>query len=120
MKFTKHNLGANADLTVQGPHVPIKIRDTGQGAVAVTLRMSEGTVIHFPNQQGNELTTSVLMPKGRYDVVVVASIVPMPGLGKSYKTVIALGGVKVLSASGSMAVGAASENDLASFVLVVQ
>jgi hypothetical protein len=119
MNFTKHNLDPNTVLSVSGPHVPFKIRDTGQGAVALTLRMSEGTVIHFPNQQGNELLTSVLMPQGRYDVVVVASIVPMPGLGRNYNTVVTIGGTKVLSARGTLAAGAHSANGLASFVLDV-
>lgn len=118
MEIKRHNMSAGRVFTTSGPSVEFEISDSGQANVAVTLRLSDGTLIHYPTGLGSTELTSSLIPPGDYGAVVTISAVAFE-FGKTYDSRIVIGGKKAISSKGTIPDDQPVEQEFGLFVLRV-
>lgn len=104
--------------TVKGPQVLFVLGDDGQANVLIDVALSDGTHIDFPDGSGVQTSRSTVLPPGNYDCAILVAAFNHGEFGSSYKSSVSVGGKKVATAAGNIAVGK-GENDTQSFVLRV-
>ncbi len=119
MKINLHNMGATQVFKTKGPSVDFGFTDEGQANVSISLRLSDGTVFHYPTGMGKSQTESSLLPAGDYRCVVTISAVDLGTFGNTYNSTLTIGGKKAVSATGSIPSGQDVDQDFELFVLRV-
>jgi hypothetical protein len=118
MQIKRHNMSGSRVFATDGPNVEFEISDSGQANVAITLRLSDGTLIHYPTGLGQTELSSSLIAPGEYGAVVTVSAVAFE-FGRMYDARILIGGKKAISAKGSIPDGQPAEMELDLFVVRV-
>lgn len=101
MDIKRHNMSAKRVFTAAGPNIEFELSDSGQANVAITLRLSDGTLIHYPTGLGKTELSSSLIPPGEYSAVVTISAVAFE-FGRTYDSRILIGSKKAISAKGAI------------------
>ncbi len=118
MDIKRHNMDKNRVFTTKGPNVEFELSDAGQANVAITLRLADGTLIHYPTGNGRKELASSLIPPGDYGAVVTISAVSFE-FGSTYDSRVLIGGKKAISATGSIPDDQPVDQDFDMFVLRV-
>jgi hypothetical protein len=119
MNIKLHNMGSTRVFKTSGPSVDFVLADIGQTNVSISLRLSDGTVFHYPKGMGKSQTESTLLPPGDYRCVVTVSAADMGTFGSTYDSVLTIGGKKAVSTSGAIPPGQDVDQDFELFVLRV-
>jgi hypothetical protein len=118
MNIKLHNMDEDRVFTTAGPNVEFDIADSGRSIVGVTLKLSDGTLIHYPTGEGKKQLSSSLIAPGDYSATVVISATKF-AFGDTYDTRILIGGTKAVSAKGTLPEDVPHDQDFEMFTLRV-
>ena len=118
LKLTKNVVKGVCSVT--GPQVGFVLSDKGQANVLINVALSDGTHFHFPDGAGTQALAATVLPPGRYDCAIMVAAFSHGAFGTSFDASVSIGGKKVAAAAGDLPLGVNAEDDIQSFVLLVE
>lgn len=106
--------------TTSGPQVVFELTDNGQAHVMITVALSDGTVVQFPDGTGRVTRQSTTLPRGRLGCsVAVFATNHDANFGDTYDSEVRINGTLVATARGTLATPPGAEQAMRPFILEI-